>query len=69
MARTKRRKRTRAAKRISYAPRNGGRKKTAKRAAKKGKRGGTRRGGGARAIWKGEIQFGSVKLPVKLYSA
>lgn len=69
MARTKRRKRTRAAKRIGYVPRNGSRKKTAKRTAKKGKRGAARRGGGARAIWKGEIQFGSVKLPVKLYSA
>lgn len=69
MARTKRRKRTRAATRIGYVPRNGGGRKAAKRSAKKGKRGGAQRGGVARAIWKGKIQFGSVKLPVKLYSA
>jgi DNA end-binding protein Ku len=69
MARTKRRKRTRPASstRIGYASNNGGRKKTGRRAAKKGKR--DSRSSGARAMWKGEIRFGSVRLPVKLYSA
>lgn len=38
--------------------------KRASRASKKGKR-----SRGARAIWKGAISFGSVALPVKLYSA
>src|SRR5436189_6283218 len=45
-------------------------KKTArKRATKKATRSRAKSAGGARAIWKGEISFGSLNLPVKLYSA
>jgi DNA end-binding protein Ku len=71
MARTKRRKRARprSATRIGYVPRNGRKKTRSGPAAKKSKRAGGKKAGGARAIWKGEIHFGSVTLPVKLYSA
>ena len=40
-----------------------------KRAAKKTARRGKAAASGARAIWKGVITFGSIEVPVKLYSA